>query len=85
MAARGLAGTMTREVEVQEVMIWIATRPGPDTVWVAQGHVEEFSDLGSFFGPGGWLAPRAWDTPDVYHLGPPLVHEVFLPISHSRR
>jgi len=84
LAARSLAGTTNKEVEGQEVMLWIVVRPGPDTVWVAQGLVEEFTDLGSFFGPGGWLAPRVWDTPDVYHLGPPLVHEVFLPLSHSR-
>jgi len=85
LAARTLAGTMSREVEDEDVILLVAARPGPDMVWVAQGHVEGFKDLGSFLGPGGWLAPRACDAPDVYHLGPPLVHEVFLPLSHSGR
>jgi hypothetical protein len=46
-------------------------------VHVREGRLEPFVKLGDSF--SGWFAGREWDTPK-YHLGPPLLFELFLPI-----
>ncbi|MSP13644.1 MAG: hypothetical protein EXR62_11900 [Chloroflexi bacterium] len=51
---------------------------GPAGVVVAAGSLAPFVDLGPAF--GGWFAGDAWDTPDGYHLGPPLlIYKSYLP------
>ncbi|MBC7260862.1 MAG: hypothetical protein H5T63_02515, partial [Chloroflexi bacterium] len=47
------------------------------TVRIVEGQLEPFMALGDAF--GGWFASYEWDSPD-YHLGPALLHEMFLPM-----
>jgi hypothetical protein len=79
LTTHSLAGTRGRAGEVERVLLRIEAKPGPDQVTVLTGRVAGFADLGRFFDPGGWLAPNGWDIPGVYHLGPPLLKELFLP------
>lgn len=83
LTSSSLAGTVSREVEVEQVEFRIEERPGPEKVTILRGNVGEFVDLGRFFGDGRWLAPREFDTPGVYHLGPPLLDEIFFPVVHG--
>lgn len=80
LTAHSLAGTMSREVEVEQVEFRIEERRGLEKVTILRGHVADFVNLGRFFGDGGWLAPREFDTPGSYHLGPALLNEMFLPV-----
>jgi hypothetical protein len=79
LTAQSLAGTTKKEIQEERLVLWIEERGGACLVYVVQGSVEEFTDLGGYFGEGGWLAPREWDASGIYHLGPPLIHETFLP------
>jgi hypothetical protein len=78
--ARTLTGTTKKEIQRERLVLWIEGWGAAPTVYVVQGSAEEFTDLGAYFGKGGWLAPKAWDAPGIYHLGPPLLEETFLPI-----
>jgi hypothetical protein len=73
-------GTAARVVESQEFRLAIAKGQPRDTVTVLYGRLGEFVDWGRCFGPGGWLAGAEWDLPGIYHLGPPLLQQVFLPL-----
>lgn len=70
LTARGSAGSQQFEVVKLEI--------AGQTVRVVEGRLESFAALVEKF--GGWWAGRQWDAPGVYHLGPALLREVFLPL-----
>lgn len=69
--ALGRQQTEVIKVEIQE-----------STVRIVEGRLEPFVDLGGAF--GGWFAGPEWDSPD-YHHGPPLLHDLFLPVVSMRK
>ena len=80
VTSRTLTGTISKEIQQERLVLWIEEWGGVHTVVFLQGSVEDFTDLGAYFGEGRWLAPKAWDAAGIYHLGPPLLEETFLPI-----
>jgi hypothetical protein len=79
LTAHSMIGTSPRVVEVESIVLSVAGLVGSEKVTVIEGQIVEFSDLGSFFGDGSWLAPGGWDLAGQYHLGPGVIEEVFLP------
>jgi len=73
LTAKSRVGTATGPLQVEVVRLEIQV----GTVHVVEGRLEPFVKLGDSF--GGWFAGREWDTSE-YHLGPPLLFELFLPI-----
>ena len=73
LTARSRVGTATGPLQVEVVKLEIQG----EAVRILEGRLEPFVQLGDSF--GGWFAGREWDTPE-YHLGPPLLLELFLPI-----
>ena len=63
-------GAMQRVSEQEIVAFRLDGEGGETRVLLDRGQIEPWTDLGSYFGEGDWLAdPRRWDTPS-YHLGP---------------
>jgi len=73
LMASSRVGTAAGPLQVEVVKLEIQG----EAVRVVEGRLEPFVKLGDCF--GGWFAGREWDTPE-YHLGPPLLLELFLPI-----
>ncbi|MFQ5341948.1 MAG: M14 family zinc carboxypeptidase [Anaerolineae bacterium] len=73
LTARSPIGTAASTPQVEVVKLEIAG----EAVQVIEGRLEPFAALAEEF--GGWWAGRQWDAPDVYHLGPALLRDLFLP------
>nr|MBC7244664.1 hypothetical protein [Chloroflexota bacterium] len=78
LTATSPIGTAPGRQQVEVVKLEVQER----AVRLVQGRLEPFEDLGKAF--GGWFAGREWDSPD-YHLGPPLLRDLFLPMVSLKR